>query len=208
MEQTTLKLFLMGRRVVSADLIQRIRDITYLEKEIESDNRSLRRRVARRLRNHRLRALQKLRLETLVAAGHAFVTDLAAWRQWRDSLHAALEHSVKEIGLVLPRHPLLQIQIEKAITLAARTTAPLTLHVNSRTSAPLQRALTAIALPVDAMMQTVVITDYLADDSCIIETPNGLYEANVGRELEAFFDGVKSYLADNPRVLEGQRGAA
>ena len=194
MEKSTLRLFLLGRRVLSADLVRRVSDIRYLEKEIEGDYRSLRLRVARRLRSHRHRALQKARLERLVTAGYVFARDLSAWQQWRDNLRAALEHTVTEIGLALSRDSLLERQVRKAMALAARTTAPLTIHVNSRTRPALQRLLATLEWPEDAMAHSLIITEYLEDDSCIIETPNGLFEASVDLEVAAFCQGVTSYL--------------
>lgn len=194
MQKSTLRLLPPGTRVVDAEHMRRISDVRRLEEKLQADYRSLRLRIAARVRSHRQRVAQTVKLERLMAAGYAFASDQAAWQQWRESMRLALEHAVTEIGLALPRDSLLEKQVEKAVALAARSTAPLTVHVNSRTLPAVQRMLATLYQPDEAMAHAVVITEYLDDDSCIIETPSGLFEANVGLEVEAFGNGIKAYL--------------
>lgn len=195
MEQSTLKLFLMGRRVLTAELVQQVKDIGYLQREIEVERRSLRRRVSRRLRNQRSRALQQLRIDKLMTAGQVLARDAANWQRWLDTLRLALEGAIHQVGLDLPREPLLAAQINKALAIVAHTSVPLKIHVNSHTSASLNDLVSTALMPLSQVAHSVVITGYLEDDACIIETPAGLYEASVGREVEAFCQGVRDYLA-------------
>lgn len=207
MQKCAMRLLPPGKRVVDAELVRRISDVRRLEEKMQADYRALRQRVARRLRSHRQRVAQAIKLERLMAAGYAFASDQAAWQQWRESMRLALEHAVAEIGLALPRDSLLEKQMEKAIALATRSTVPLTVHVNSGTQPAVQHMLAALHWPEEAMAHAIVITEYLEDDSCIIETPSGLFEANVGLEVEAFGDGIKAYLRGLPSTagVQGPR---
>lgn len=196
MEQSTLKLFLMGRRVLTAELVQQVKDIGYLQREIEGERRSWRRRVSRRLRNQRLRAQQQLRIDKLTTAGYVLARDAANWQRWLETSRLALEGAIHQVGLDLPREPLLASQIKKALAIVAHTSVPLKIHVNSHTSASLNDLLSTALTPFSHVAHSVVITAYLEDNACIIETPAGLYEASVGREVDAFCQGVRDYLAD------------
>ena len=135
---------LLGRRVVSAELASRIRDVGCLEKRMLDEYRAMRLRICRRLRKHRQRVAQAVRLERLMAAGYAFARDQAAWQRWRESMRLALDHAVADVGLALPRDSLLEKQLEKAICRASLNSMPLTIHVNSRTHPAVQTVIYSI----------------------------------------------------------------
>jgi len=197
MDRTAVKLLLMGQRVISADQMRKVGDVEKLIEEFEQDNRFLRRRITKRLRSRRRRATEALKLERLMLAGQALARDLSAWEQWQGRLRAALEDAIRQIGLALPDHPLLELQVNKAVALAVQTTSPLKIHVNSHTRDSVQRVLVTMMHAGVDIEHVMLTTDYLDDDSCIIETPSGLYQASVSAEVEAFCEGVRAYMGSH-----------
>lgn len=195
---------LLGTRVVNADFVRRLADMDRIEKERLEDCRRIRARVALRLRNHRRRAQQKRQLEGLVMAGHAFAGDLLAWNRWRSHLHAALEAAVSDVGMALPRQWLLEKQLRHAMAQAADATTPLKIHVNEHTRASVERLLADLPWGgKQAVAYSVVVTDYLADDSCVVETPRGLFEGRVDLEVAAFCQGVRASLREQNACDDG-----
>ena len=198
-----LQAVLQGQRVIAPDTVRAVSDLRALQQQLHAERQVLRQRIASRLRRQRQRAAQAARVQRLMAAGYAFARDHATWQRWRESLRVALEQAVAEVGLALPRDALLQKQVEKAVCLAAHSTGPLTVHVHTRTEATLRQMLATLCGAGPPLEYAVVITDYLEDDSCIIETPSGLFEAHVGPEVQAFGSGITAYLEEAQRVARG-----
>jgi type III secretion protein L len=185
---------LTGPRVLDAATVRRLDKIDQLERRLAGERAEVRGRLATRLRRARQRALRLGRAQGMAAVGRAFGADYQGWRQWLERLERALGDAVEQLGNALPRPLLLEKQLREGMAMAARDTVPLTIHANARTLATVERILADLPWAKDTPSCALVVTAYLADDACIIETPRGLIEGHVDLEVAAFCRGVREAL--------------
>lgn len=119
----------------------------------------------------------------------ALAEDIRRWRDAAARIEPAVATVLQDATLALPRSQLLEMQLRRCLA-AVRGGAGVRVHVN----AAMQEQVVEMMRDWndDALVPAcdIVVTAYLPDGACVIETDHGMIEGQVERELAAFCERV------------------
>jgi flagellar biosynthesis/type III secretory pathway protein FliH len=190
-------LHLAGQRVLPPEQVQAMEQLRSLDASLRQGAAQTRQRLAARLRHARAAArrngFRQGRLEGMREVAASFAEDVRQWRAVAARIEQVVATVLQDATLALPKALLMEMQLRKCFA-EVRGAPDLRVHVNAATYQPVQDMMRNWIAEEQIVACEVVLTDYLPDGACILETGNGMFEGQVERELSVFCERVTALL--------------
>ncbi|GLQ99606.1 FliH/SctL family protein [Dyella mobilis] len=186
-----------GERILPPEKVQAMEQLRLLDASLRRSHVQARQCLAERLRRARALAWRvghrQGRLEGMYDIATAFADDVRQWRAVSERIEQALATVLRDATLALPKTLLMEMQLRKCFA-EVRGAAALRVHVNAAMYKSVQVMMQAWIGEANMPACELVLTEYLPDGACLLETAHGMVEGQVDRELAVFCERVSTLL--------------